>query len=63
MPIGFLCSKKRKWLEEIQKYWVEKAHLFEQRSDEGADTDSQDELDHGVHPTEKNVVHYGKKWT
>ena len=28
MPIGFLCSKKRKLLEEIQRYCTEKAHSF-----------------------------------
>ena len=61
IPIGFFYSKKRKWLEAIQKYWLEKAQSFEQRSAEGADTDSQDELDHGVHPTDENVGSYSKK--
>ena len=61
MCIGFLCSKKRKWLEEVWRYWLEKAHSFEQQSDEGVDMDSQEELDHGVHSTDENMVSYCKK--
>ena len=61
IPLSFLYSKKRKWLEAIWKYWLEKAQSFELRSDEGADTDGQDELDHGVHPTDKNVETCHKK--
>ena len=60
IPIGLFYSKKRKQLEAIQIYWLEKAQSFEQRSDEVADTDSQDEFDHGVHPTDENVGSYYK---
>ena len=42
-------------------YWLEKVHAFEQRSDKGTDTNSQDEMNHRVHPTDENVVSYCKK--
>ena len=63
MFIGFPCSKKRKQLEQIMEHWRQKAQTYEQRSDEGAKTDSQDKCDHSVWPTDENVAAYCKKWT
>ena len=41
-------SKRRKHLEAIHRYCKEEVESYNQRSDEGADTDSQDSLDHGI---------------
>ena len=54
-------SKHRKHLEAICHYWKEKLDYYNERSDEGADTDSQDERDHGVQSTNLNVMSYKKK--
>ena len=43
-------------LGKISKYWKEKAECYNERSDEGANTDSQDEYDHGVQPTDTNAI-------
>ena len=50
---AFLYSKYQKCLKEISKFW--------KMSDEGTDMDSQDETDHGVCPTDPNVMAYKKK--
>ena len=63
MFIDLPYSKKRKCLERIGKYWKQKAQAYEERSDEGAETDSQDEQEHSVWPTDTNVLTYQKKWT
>ena len=44
----------------MSKYWKKKMDEYNERSDEGAITDSQDELDHGVHPTDPNIMEYQK---
>ena len=54
-------SKCRKCLEAMWWYWKGKADYYNKRSDEGADTDSQDERDQGVQPTDLNVMSYKKK--
>ena len=62
MFIGFPCSEKRKWLERIREYWREKAQAYEDRTDEGAETDNQDKWDHVVQPTDTKVAMYHRKW-
>ena len=57
----FLYSKCRICLKEISKFWKSQADLYNERSNEGADTDSQDKTDHGVQPTDANVMAYKKK--
>ena len=54
-------SKCRKHLEAIRWYSEGKVDYYNERLDEGADTDSQDERDHGVWPTDPNVMSYKKK--
>ena len=58
---GLSCSKRRKHLEEVRQYWKEKAEAYYKRSDEGADTDSQNSLDHGVQPTDTTITTHQKK--
>ena len=58
---AFLYSKHQKCLEEISKFWKSQADLYNERSDEGADMDSQDEADHGVQPMDPNIMAYKKK--
>ena len=43
------------------KYWKRKMEEYNKRSDEGAIRDSQDEFNHGVHPTDPNVLGYQKE--
>ena len=57
---AFLYSKHQKQLEGISKHWREKVEGYNERSDEGAITDSQDEYDHGVCPMDPNVMEYQK---
>ena len=57
---GLSCSKRRKCLEEVWRYWKERAEAYQQRSDEGADMDSQDNHDHQVHHTDPCVTSYQK---
>ena len=56
----FLYSKCQKW-GKMANYWKRKKQEYNERLDEGAITDSQDELDHGVHPTDPNVMGQQKK--
>ena len=42
----------------MSKYWKEKVECYNERSDEGAITDSQDEYDHGVQQMDPNVMEY-----
>ena len=58
---AFHYSKCQKCLEEISKFWKCQAEAYNERSNEGADMDSQDERDHGVSPTDPNVMVYKKK--
>ena len=44
-------------MEHIWEYWRQKSQIYEQRSDEGADTDSQDKCDHGMWPPDKKCHH------
>ena len=53
-------SKWQKQLDKISQYWRKMADQLANRSDEGALTDSQDEIDHGVWPTYPNVLSYKK---
>ena len=55
----FLYSKLWKW-EKMAKYWKRKMQEYNERLDKGAIMDSQDELDHGVHPMDPNVMGYQK---
>ena len=54
-------SKRRKHLEAMCQYWKESADQYNERSDEGVDTDIQDEQDHGIQPTDPNVMSYKMK--
>ena len=47
-----LCSKRKKHLEAVQRYWKQQAEIYSQCLDEGADTDSQDSVDRGVHSSD-----------
>ena len=58
---AFPYSKCQKFLEEISKFWKNQVEVYIKRSDEGADTGSQDEHDHGVQPTDPNIMSYKKK--
>ena len=58
---AFLYSKCQKCLKEISKFWKSQADLYNGRSHEGADMDSQDERDHGVQPMDPNFMAYKKK--
>ena len=58
---AFLHSKHQKHLEEIHEYWKDQVDIYNERSDERADTDSQDERYCGVMPTNPNVMAYKKK--
>ena len=58
---AFHYSKHQKHLKEISKVWKSQAEAFNERSDEGADMDSQDEHDHGVWPMDPNVMVYREK--
>ena len=55
------CSKKKKCLERVGQYWKRKVVQYEDRSNEAPGTDSQDSLDHGVCPTNPNVLTYKKQ--
>ena len=44
----------------MAKYWKKKMEKYNERSDEGAITDSQDEFDLGVCPMDPNVMEYQK---
>ena len=55
------CSKKRKYLEKIGKFWRREWEKYENRSDEALETDSQGLGDPGVWPTDPNVMSYTKK--
>ena len=57
----FLYSKHQKCLEEISKFWKSQSDLYNKRSNEGTDMDSQDERYHGVQPMDPNVMAYKKK--
>ena len=58
---AFPYSKHQKCLEKVSKFWKNLAEAYNKRSDEGADTDIQDECDHGVWPMDPNVMSYKKK--
>ena len=58
---AFLYSKHWKCLKEISKFWKSPAEAYNKRSDEGADMESQEECDHGVCPTDPNIMVYKKK--
>ena len=53
-----LYSKHEKWEKMVVKYWKRKMEEYKERSDEGAIMDSQDEFDHGVCPTDPDVMGY-----
>ena len=57
--LAFLYSKHEKW-EKLAKYWKKKMEEYNERLDEGTIMESQDEFDHGVHPTDPNVMEYQK---
>ena len=54
-------QKQEKGMERTVKYWKRKMQEYNERSDKGVVTDSQDEFDHGVHPMDPNVMGYWKK--
>ena len=57
---AFLYSKHQKCLEKISKYWKKWVECYNERSDEGANMDSQYEYDHGVRSMDANVMSYKK---
>ena len=61
MSVVLLRSKKWKCLEWVGNYWKRQRAKFENQSDKGPDTDSQDSKDHGVWPEDENVQCYTKR--
>ena len=61
MSIVLHCSKKQKNLQNIGEYWKRSWEAYEQRSDKAPETGSQDSEDHGVWPTDPNMMSYTKK--
>ena len=60
MSIVLPCSKQRKYLEKVGDFGRER-QKHKNRSDEAPEMDSQDSEDHGVWPTDPNVVSYTKR--
>ena len=58
---AFPYSRHQKCLEEMSKFWKNQVEAYNERSDEGADTDSQDECDYGVQSTDLNIMSHKKK--
>ena len=58
--IGLLVILYSKHWKQV-KYWKQKMEDYKERSDEGAIMHSQDELNHGVHLMDPNVMGYQKK--
>ena len=48
-------------MERIGQYWQRKWVHYENKSNEAPETDSQESEDHGVRPTNPNVLSYKKK--
>ena len=63
MSIVLHCSKKRKHIKKIGEFWRREWTKYKNRSDEAPETDSQDSKDHGVWPTNPNVMSYTKNKT
>ena len=57
IAVLYICNVRKKWqqLDTIAKYWKAKDEEYAQRSNEGAETDSQDSCNHGVWPMDPNV--------
>ena len=56
MSIGLICSKKKKHLENVRKYWMCMAEMYQDRSDKALETNSQDSVDHSCTPIDPGVA-------